>query len=156
MEQVLELSARSKTNSTIKSLRVNSDVTEEKIVLDEVKVGDQLLPKPGGKIPVDGEIIEGHSHVESMITGEPAPASKKKASKVTTGALNSTGYFLLRADKVGDETLLTRMIEWVNDAGRSRAPIQKIADKVSVQVPATENKALIERLAPFNFVVKWS
>tara|TARA_R110001583_G_scaffold46761_3_gene146516 strand:+ start:13583 stop:15955 length:2373 start_codon:yes stop_codon:yes gene_type:complete len=141
MGQVLELRARSKTNSAIKSLlqlapdealRVNSDGSEEQVALDEVQVGDQLRVKPGGKIPVDGEIIEGHSHVdESMITGEPAPVSKTKASKVTAGTLNTTGTFLLKAEKVGNETLLARMIELVNDAGRSRAPIQKLADKVS-------------------------
>tara|TARA_R110001583_G_scaffold195499_1_gene374357 strand:- start:15628 stop:17976 length:2349 start_codon:yes stop_codon:yes gene_type:complete len=141
MGQVLELRARSKTNSAIKSLlqlapdealRVNSDGTEEQVALDEVQVGEKLRVKPGGKIPVDGEIIEGHSHVdESMITGEPAPVSKTKASKVTAGTLNTTGTFLLRAEKIGNDTLLARMIELVNDAGRSRAPIQKLADKVS-------------------------
>lgn len=141
MGQVLELRARSKTNSAIKSLlqlvpdkalRVNADGTEEQVALDEVQVGDQLRVKPGGKIPVDGEIIEGHSYVdESMITGEPAPVNKTKASKVTSGTLNTTGTFLVQAEKVGNDTLLARMIELVNDAGRSRAPIQKLADKVS-------------------------
>ncbi|WP_426370295.1 heavy metal translocating P-type ATPase [Pseudocolwellia sp. HL-MZ7] len=141
MGQVLELRARSKTNSAIKSLlklapdtalRINADGTEEEVSLDDVQLGDHLRVKPGGKIPVDGEIIDGHSHVdESMITGEPVPVSKKIASKVTTGTLNTTGSILLIAEKIGSDTLLARMIELVNDAGRSRAPIHKLADKVS-------------------------
>ncbi|MBA3581272.1 MAG: heavy metal translocating P-type ATPase [Gammaproteobacteria bacterium] len=139
--QVLELRARSKTNSAIKALlelapntavRVKPDGTEEEVHLDQVQVGDQLRVKPGGKIPVDGEIIDGHSSIdESMITGEPIPVEKQIGSKVTAGTVNQTGSFLLRADKVGADTLLARIVQMVNDAGRSRAPIQKLADQVS-------------------------
>ncbi len=139
--QVLELRARSRTNSAIKSLlelapntalRIKPEGTEEEVHLDLVQVGDILRVKPGGKIPVDGEIIEGHSNVdESMITGEPVPAKKQAGSKVTAGTVNQTGAFLLRADKIGADTLLARIIQMVNEAGRSRAPIQKLADQVS-------------------------
>ncbi|GAA4011900.1 heavy metal translocating P-type ATPase [Actimicrobium antarcticum] len=141
MGQVLELRARSKTNSAIKSLlelapntavRVKPDGSEEEIHLDQVNVGDQLRVKPGGKVPVDGEIVDGHSYVdESMITGEPVPVEKNAGSKVTAGTVNQTGSFLLRADKIGTDTLLARIVQMVNEAGRSRAPIQKLADQVS-------------------------
>lgn len=139
--QVLELRARSRTNRAIKSLlelapntalRIKPDGAEEEIHLDLVQVGDILRVKPGGKIPVDGEIIEGHSNVdESMITGEPMPVEKQAGNKVTAGTVNQTGAFLLRADKIGADTLLARIIQMVNEAGRSRAPIQKLADQVS-------------------------
>lgn len=141
MGQVLELRARSKTNSAIKSLlelapntafRVTPDGSEEEIHLDRIHVGDQLRVKPGGKVPVDGEIIEGHSFVdESMITGEPVSVEKNIGSKVTAGTVNQTGSFLLRAEKVGTDTLLARIVQMVNEAGRSRAPIQSLADRVS-------------------------
>lgn len=154
MGQVLELRARSKTTSAIKALlelapntaaRVNSDGTEEEIHLDQVQVGDQLRVKPGGKVPVDGEIVDGHSNIdESMITGEPVPVEKKVGSKVTAGTVNQTGSFLLRADKVGADTLLARIVQMVNEAGRSRAPIQKMADRVSVWfVPAVIGIAVV-------------
>ena len=139
--QVLELRARSRTNSAIKSLlelapntalRIKPDGTEEEIHLDQVQVGDTLRVKPGGKVPVDGEIVDGHSNLdESMITGEPVPVEKQLGSKVTAGTVNQTGTFLLRADKIGADTLLARIIHMVNEAGRSRAPIQKLADQVS-------------------------
>lgn len=88
--------------------------------------------KPGGKVPVDGEVTDGHSNIdESMITGEPVPVEKKLGDKVTAGTVNQTGTFLLRANKVGADTLLSRIVQMVNDAGRSRAPIQKLADQVS-------------------------
>ncbi|HEY8101295.1 MAG TPA: heavy metal translocating P-type ATPase [Burkholderiaceae bacterium] len=141
MGQVLELRARSKTNNAIKSLlelapntalRVKADGTEEEIHLDQVQVGDVLRVKPGGKIPVDGVLTDGHSNIdESMITGEPLPVKKAIGSKVTAGTVNQTGTFLLRAEKIGSDTLLSRIVQMVNEAGRSRAPIQKLADQVS-------------------------
>ena len=141
MGQVLELRARSKTNSAIKSLlelapntafRIMPDGTEEEIHLDQVHVGDQLRIKPGGKVPVDGEVVDGHSNIdESMITGEPVPVEKQLGSKVTAGTVNQVGSFVMRADKVGTDTLLARIVQMVNEAGRSRAPIQKLADQVS-------------------------
>ena len=141
MGQVLELRARSRTNDAIKSLlelapntalRVKTDGSEEEVHLDQVQVGDVLRVKPGGKVPVDGELTDGHSNIdESMITGEPLPVEKKIGDKVTAGTVNQTGTFLLRANKVGADTLLSRIVQMVNDAGRSRAPIQKLADQVS-------------------------
>jgi cation transport ATPase len=141
MGQVLELRARSRTNDAIRSLlalapntalRVTADGSEEEVHLDHVQVGDILRVKPGAKVPVDGEITQGRSSVdESMITGEPIPAEKLPGSKVTAGTVNQTGSFLLRAEKVGAQTLLSQIVQMVNEAGRSRAPIQKLADRVS-------------------------
>lgn len=141
MGQVLELRARSRTNSAVKSLlelapntalRVRPDGTEEDVHLDKVILGDILRVKPGGKIPVDGEITDGHSNVdESMISGEPVPVEKRPGDKVTAGTVNQTGAFLMKAQKIGSDTLLSRIIQMVNEAGRSRAPIQKLADQVS-------------------------
>ena len=141
MGQVLELRARSQTNSAIKSLlalapntavRVKSDGGEEEVHLDDVHVGDILRVKPGTKVPVDGEVTDGRSNIdESMITGEPIPVGKHPGSKVTAGTVNQTGSFLLRAEKVGAETLLSQIVHMVNEASRSRAPIQKLADQVS-------------------------
>jgi Cu2+-exporting ATPase len=141
MGQVLELRARSQTNSAIKSLlalapntavRVKADGGEEEVRLDDVQVGDILRVKPGTKVPVDGEVTEGRSNIdESMITGEPIPAQKHPGSKVSAGTVNQLGSFLLRAEKVGAETLLSQIVHMVNEASRSRAPIQKLADHVS-------------------------
>ena len=141
MGQVLELRARSQTNSAIKSLlalapntavRVKADGGEEEVRLDDVQVGDILRVKPGTKVPVDGEVTEGRSNIdESMITGEPIPAQKHPGSKVSAGTVNQLGSFLLRAEKVGAETLLSQIVHMVNEASRSRAPIQKLADQVS-------------------------
>ena len=140
MGQVLELRARSQTNSAIKSLlalapntavRVKADGGEE-VPLADVHVGDILRVKAGTKVPVDGVVTEGRSNIdESMITGEPIPAEKHPGSKVTAGTVNQLGSFLLRAEKVGAETLLAQIVHMVNEASRSRAPIQKLADKVS-------------------------
>jgi Cu2+-exporting ATPase len=152
--QVLELRARSRTNSAIKSLlelapntavRVKPDGSEEEVHLDQIHVGDMLRVKPGAKVPVDGEVTEGRSSVdESMITGEPIPSEKLPGSPVTAGTVNQTGSFLLRAQKVGAETLLSQIVRMVNEAGRSRAPIQKLADKVSGWfVPAVVAVALL-------------
>ena len=141
MGQVLELRARSQTNSAIKSLlalapntavRVKPDGGEEEVRLDDVHVGDILRVKPGTKVPVDGKVTEGRSNIdESMITGEPMPAEKHPGSKVSAGTVNQLGSFLLRAEKVGAETLLSQIVHMVNEASRSRAPIQKLADQVS-------------------------
>jgi Cu2+-exporting ATPase len=141
MGQVLELRARSQTNSAIKSLlalapntavRVTASGGEEEVHLDDVHVGDILRVKPGTKVPVDGEVTDGKSNIdESMITGEPIPVEKHPGSKVTAGTVNQLGSFLLRAEKVGADTLLSQIVHMVNEAGRSRAPIQKLADKVS-------------------------
>ncbi|MFP4895270.1 heavy metal translocating P-type ATPase [Paraburkholderia sp. EG304] len=139
--QVLELRARSRTSSAIRDLlqlaphtaaRVRPDGTEENVRLEDVIVGDTLRVKPGSKIPVDGVVVDGRSSVdESMITGEPIPAEKVTGSKVTGATVNQTGTFLMRAEKVGSDTLLARIVQMVAEAGRSRAPIQKLADQVS-------------------------
>ncbi len=145
--QVLELRARSQTMSAIRALlelapagatRVRADGTDEEVMLDQVQVGDQLRVKPGAKVPVDGAVVEGRSNIdESMITGEPIPAAKDQGSRVSAGTVNQTGSFVMRADKVGADTLLARIIQMVNEASRSRAPIQKLADQVSAWfVPA--------------------
>ena len=138
--QVLELRAHSKTNSAIKALlglvppvaRVIRNGEEMEIPLEEVKVGDILKVKPGEKIPVDGMITDGNAVIdESMITGEPIPADKSVNDKVTGGTINGKTAFEMKAEKVGSDTLLSQIIEMVNEAGRSRAPIQKMADVVA-------------------------
>ena len=138
--QVLELKAHSKTNSAIKALlglvppvaRVIRNGEEEEIPLEEVQVGDILRVKPGEKIPVDGVITDGNAVIdESMITGEPMPVDKSKNDKITGGTINGKTVFELRAEKIGNDTLLARIIEMVNTASRSRAPIQKLADIVA-------------------------
>jgi heavy metal translocating P-type ATPase len=158
MGQVLELRARSRTNSAIQSLmqlvpdkvwRVAPDGSEKEIALQDVKIGDRLRVKPGGKIPVDGAVLEGSSQVdESMLSGEPLPVAKKIGDKVSAGTINQVGSVLLRADKVGRDTLLAHIVQMVNDAGRSRAPIQKLADKVaSWFVPAVIASAVLSFIA---------
>lgn len=155
--QVLELRARSRTNNAIKSLlklapstafRLKSDGSEEEVHLDNIHIGDILRVKPGGKIPVDGKVTDGTSHIdESMITGEPLPVKKRVGSKVTAGTVNQTGTFLLRTHNVGADTLLSRIVQMVDEAGRSRAPIQKIADQVSSWfVPAVIISAIVSFL----------
>ncbi len=139
--QVLELRARSRTNAAVKSLlalapntalRIKPDGSEEEIHLDQVQVTDVLRVKPGDKVPVDGVITSGHSNVdESMITGEPIPVEKTGGSQVTAGTVNQTGSFLMRAEKIGADTLLSQIVRMVSDASRTRAPIQKLADQVS-------------------------
>ena len=139
--QVLELRARARTSGAIEdllnlvpetALRVGPDGTESAVALDGVVVGDVLRVKPGAKIPVDGVVTDGRSSVdESMISGEPIPAEKSVGSRVTGGTVNQTGAFLMRADRVGVDTLLARIVQLVAEAGRSRAPIQKLADQVS-------------------------
>ncbi|MDR6207906.1 copper-transporting P-type ATPase [Paraburkholderia graminis] len=139
--QVLELRARSRTSSAIRDLlklaphtaiRVRPDGTEEAVPLEAVAVGDILRVKPGSKVPVDGVVTTGGSSVdESMITGESIPSEKAAGSAVTGATVNQTGTFLMRAEKVGSDTLLARIVQMVADAGHSRAPIQKLADQVS-------------------------
>ncbi|MDP2721839.1 MAG: copper-translocating P-type ATPase [Bacteroidales bacterium] len=140
MGQVLELRAHSKTNSAIKALlglippvaRVIRDGEEIEIPLEEVMVGDILKVKPGEKIPVDGSIYKGEAVIdESMITGEPIPVEKSEGDKVTGGTINGKTAFEMKAEKVGSDTLLAQIIEMVNHASRSRAPIQKLADIVA-------------------------
>ena len=140
MGQMLEARAHQKTGKAIEALMNLSPETanliineiEKKVALSEIKINDILRVKPGEKIPVDGKIIEGNSNIdESMITGEPIPAEKKSGDKVTSGTINGNGTFLMKTEKIGDETLLSKIIKMVNDASRSKAPIQKLADKVS-------------------------
>jgi Cu2+-exporting ATPase len=141
MGQVLEARAHSKTNSAVKELlklapnkavRVVDGNEEEEVSIDQIQKGDMLRVKPGDKIPVDGVITEGKTTVdESMISGEPIPMDKAKDDKVTSGTINGNQSFLMKAEKVGSDTLLSQIIKMVNDASRSRAPIQKLADTVS-------------------------
>lgn len=138
--QVLEARAHSKTSSAIKSLlklapnkaiRVREQ-KEEIIDIEDIQIGDILRVKPGDKIPVDGSISDGTSHVdESMVTGEPVAVSKKEGDFVIGGTLNGKGSFLMKAEKIGADTLLSQIIEMVNSASRSKAPIQNIADRIS-------------------------
>ncbi len=138
--QVLEARAHGRTNSAIKALlklapnRATKiiDGKEQVVAIDDIMRGDILRVKPGEKIPVDGSIQEGESTVdESMISGEPIPVDKKKGDKVSSGTINGNKTFSMLAEKVGSETLLSHIIEMVNTASRSRAPIQKLADKIS-------------------------
>ena len=140
MGQMLEARAHQKTGKAIEELmnlspdeaNLITNNIEKKVPLSEVKIGNLLRVKPGEKIPVDGKITEGNSTVdESMITGEPIPVEKSSGMLVTSGTINGNGSFLMKAEKVGDETLLSQIIKMVNDASRSKAPIQKLADKIS-------------------------
>ena len=151
--QVLELRARAATGKAIRSLlglapktaRRVKDGAEEDVPLAHVHVGDILRIRPGEKIPVDGEVIEGHSSVdESMITGEPVPVEKSQGDKVTGATVNGTGMLLMRAERVGRDTMLSQIVRMVAAAQRSRAPIQKLADKVSAWfVPSVVAVSLI-------------
>jgi Cu+-exporting ATPase len=139
--QVLELKARSRTGAAIRALlglapktarRVSEDGTEEDVPLDEVQPGDRLRVRPGEKVPVDGEVIEGASSVdESMVTGEPIPVEKRAGDRVVGATVNGTGTLVMRAERVGADTLLSRIVQMVSEAQRSRAPIQKLADQVA-------------------------
>ncbi len=140
MGQVLEARAHSKTNSAVKELLKLApnkavrvvDGDEEEVSINQIEKGDILRVKPGDKIPVDGKITEGETTVdESMISGEPIPVNKTTDDKVSSGTINGNQSFLMEAEKVGSETLLSQIIHMVNDASRSRAPIQKLADTVS-------------------------
>lgn len=151
--QLMEAAAHKKTGNAIRELMnlspdeaniiVNGE--EKRILLSQVKIGDLLKVKPGEKIPVDGKITEGNSNVdESMITGEPVPVEKKINDKVSSGTINGNQVFIMKAEKVGDDTLLSHIIRMVNEASRSKAPIQKLTDKVSkIFVPAVILAAVI-------------
>jgi Cu+-exporting ATPase len=139
--QVLELRAREKTSGAIKALlglapktavKVRDDGADETLQVEDIQVGDRLRVRPGEKVPVDGELVEGKGNVdESMVTGEPIPVAKAVGSKVTAGTLNQTGGFVMRAEKVGADTLLSQIVHMVAAAQRSRAPIQRMADQVA-------------------------
>jgi P-type Cu+ transporter len=139
--QVLELRARSQTGNAIRALLdlapkrarlVRDDGSEADIALEEVMVGNRLRVRPGEKVPVDGVVLEGHSAVdESMITGEPLPVEKSPKDRVTGATVNTTGTFVMRAERVGSDTLLAQIVQMVGEAQRSRAPIQGLADTVS-------------------------
>ena len=139
--QVLELRARGQTSSAIKALlqlapdtarRIRLDSTEEDVPLDQIHPGDLMRVRPGERVPVDGSVVEGSSFVdESMLTGEPIPVEKSPGSPATAGTVNGTGAFVLKAERVGADTLLARIVKMVSQAQRSRAPIQRLADRVS-------------------------
>jgi Cu+-exporting ATPase len=139
--QVLELRARSQTGAAIKALlglapktarRVNADGSEEDVPLDQVEVGDSLRVRPGEKVPVDGVVLDGTTSVdEAMITGEPLPVAKRAGDTVIGATINRTGSVVIRAEKVGADTLLSQIVQMVAEAQRSRAPIQKLADVVA-------------------------
>jgi Cu+-exporting ATPase len=152
--QVLELRARSQTSGAIRALlglapktakRLDDKGGEADVPLDQVIVGDRLRVRPGEKIPVDGTVLEGHSSVdESMISGEPIPVEKVREAKITAGTVNGTGGFVMRAERVGADTLLAQIVKMVSEAQRSRAPIQRLADRVaSYFVPAVILSATI-------------
>jgi Cu+-exporting ATPase len=152
--QVLELRARSRTGAAIKALlglapktarRIEPDGSERDVPLDEVQPGDRLRVRPGEKVPVDGEVIEGRSAVdESMVTGESIPVAKQPGDKLIGATVNGTGALVMRAEKVGSETLLARIVALVAEAQRSRAPIQKLADVVAGYfVPAVVAVAVV-------------
>ncbi len=139
--QVLELRAREQTSGAIKALldlapktarRVRDDGADEEVTLDLIAVGDRLRVRPGEKVPVDGELLEGRVSIdESMVTGESMPVTKEAGAKVVGGSINKTGSFVMRAEKVGADTLLSQIVQMVAQAQRSRAPIQRMADQVS-------------------------
>jgi Cu+-exporting ATPase len=138
--QVLELRARAQTSSAIKSLlnlaprtaRLVNRGEERDVALERIKIGDRLRVRPGEKIPTDGVLVEGNSSVdESMLTGESMPVMKTAGSSVTGGTLNGTGAFIMRADRVGRDTLLSQIVRLVSEAQRTRAPIQRLADRVA-------------------------
>ncbi len=139
--QVLELRARSRTSAAIRHLlgmaaksarRIRADGTEEDVPLESVQVGDRLRVRPGEKIPTDGVVLEGESSIdESMVSGEPIPVQKGAGDKVIGATINGTGSLIVRAEKIGSDTLLARIAAMVGEAQRSRAPIQKLADQVA-------------------------
>ncbi|MCE9672297.1 heavy metal translocating P-type ATPase [Myxococcus stipitatus] len=152
--QVLELRARHATSGALRSLlslappvarRIREDGHEEDVPLAHVHPGDRLRVRPGEKVPVDGEVLEGSSSVdESMVTGEPVPVEKARGEKVTGGTVNGTGSLVMRAERVGRDTLLSRIVQRVSEAQRTRAPIQRLADKVAgVFVPVVIAVALV-------------
>jgi Cu+-exporting ATPase len=152
--QVLELRARRATSGALRALlslapavarRIHEDGREEDVSLEQVKVGDSLRVRPGQKVPVDGVVLEGESAVdESMVTGESMPVEKVPGARVTGGTVNGTGSLVMKAERVGRDTLLSRIVQRVSEAQRSRAPIQRLADKVAaVFVPAVIAVAVV-------------
>ena len=152
--QVLELRARSQTSSAIKALlglapktarRLLNEGREEDVALDEVEVGDRLRVRPGEKVPVDGVVVDGKSFVdESMVTGEPIPVEKTLEARLIGGTVNGTGSLVMRAERVGSETMLAQIVRMVGEAQRTRAPVQRLADSVSAYfVPAVLLVALL-------------
>jgi P-type Cu+ transporter len=152
--QVLELKARSQTSGAIKALlglapktarRIAADGSEHDVDLNAIQVGDKLRVRPGEKIPTDGVVTEGRSSVdESMVSGEPIPVEKTVGAKVVGGTINGTGSFVMKAERVGDDTLLAQIVRMVSEAQRSRAPIQRLADTVaSYFVPAVLASSVI-------------
>lgn len=145
--QVLELKARSQTSSAIKALlglapktarRISEDGNEVDVALSEIEVGVRIRVRPGEKVPTDGSVVEGRSSVdESMVSGESIPVEKTEGAKVTGGTINGTGSFVMKAERVGADTLLAQIVKMVSEAQRTRAPIQRLADTVaSYFVPA--------------------
>lgn len=140
--QVLELKARGRTSGAMKALlglapkmavRVSKCGHDSNVAIEKIMVGDTLRVRPGEKIPVDGVVMEGHSSVdESMVSGEPIPVEKAEGAKVVGGTINGTGSFLMTAERVGADTLLAQIVKMVSAAQRTRAPIQKLADRVSL------------------------
>src|SRR6266702_1313868 len=152
--EVLQLRARDSTNSAIRALlklapdtaiRIRPDGNDEEVALELVVKGDRLRVRPGEKVSVDGVVLEGHSSVdESLVTGEPLPVEKNAGDKVTGGTINGTGSFVVRAERIGAETLLAQIVHMVAEAQRTRAPIQKLADVVSaIFVPAVVGIAVV-------------
>jgi P-type Cu+ transporter len=152
--QVLELRARAATSGAIRALldlapktarRVRQDGNDEEVSLDAIQVGDRLRVRPGDKVPVDGIVLEGRSALdESLVTGESMPVTKEKDARVIGGTINMSGSFIMRADKIGRDTLLSRIVQMVASAQRSRAPIQRLADQVAAWfVPAVIAVALM-------------
>jgi Cu+-exporting ATPase len=152
--QVMELRARSQTSSAIRALlglapksarRLDDKGGEADVPLDQVQVGDRLRVRPGEKVPADGIVMEGHVSIdESMISGEPIPVEKLAGAKVTAGTVNGTGGFVMRSERIGADTLLSQIVKMVSEAQRSRAPIQRLADRVSSYfVPAVIVAAIV-------------
>jgi P-type Cu+ transporter len=160
--QVMELRAREQTSGAIRALldlapktarRLNTDGSDQEVALEAIAVGDHLRVRPGEKVPVDGEVLEGRCSVdESLVTGESMPVIKEPGAKVIGGTLSRTGSFVMRADKVGRETMLARIVQMVSEAQRSRAPIQRLADQISGWfVPAVIAIAILAFMAWFLF-----
>src|SRR5581483_6316858 len=156
--QVLELRARERTSGAIRALldlspkmarRIKADGSDEDVSLDQVSAGDRLRVRPGERVPVDGKILEGRSAIdESMVTGESMPVTKAVGEKVIGGTMNRSGGFVMRADKVGRDTVLAQIVQMVAQAQRSRAPIQRLADQVSAWfVPAVIGTAVLAFIA---------